>query len=267
LLGARRSVPRLRAIKRQDYSSAGRRFVDIHTHLIPSGDDGVQTIGAAVDFCREASRRGTAILYATPHVNRELPLSPEREARVRAAHAAIAEQLDGEIDYRLGFELFPTEELLTEDPRRYQLDQLEAILVECPLPHQGAPGLATAIALAEHIESASLLPVLAHPERTETVLAEPRIALDLAERGWLLQITATSLLGVHGRDVERTAWRLLDAPTAVVASDGHRSDRPPFLDVAYAAVAAELGHERADALFRGETLLPPPTVEPGSRSA
>jgi tyrosine-protein phosphatase YwqE len=70
-----------------------------------------------------------------------------------------------------------------------------------------------------------------------------------------VQITAGSMLGLHGVDAQRTAWLLLDAPLAIVASDGHRPDRPPFLDTAHAAVSARLGRRRADALFQAHALL------------
>ena len=38
-----------------------------------------------------------------------------------------------------------------------------------------------------------------------------------------------------------------------MASDGHRTTRPPFLDAAHAAVRERIG-ERADALFDGTAL-------------
>jgi protein-tyrosine phosphatase len=229
------------------------RLIDIHTHMIPSGDDGVQTVQQAVAFCREAARRGTRVLYGTPHVNPELPLSRKREAGIRDAYAEMVRRLDGALELRLGFELRPSRALLEEDPWRYRLDELEAVLVECPLPHTGE-SLAGAIELAEYIHDSGLRPILAHPERALSVIQRPQLAFELAERGWVLQITAGSMLGLHGVDAQRTAWPLLDATTAVVASDGHRPDRPPFLDTAYAAVTARLGCPRADALFRAHAL-------------
>ena len=33
------------------------RFVDVHTHMVPSGDDGAATIEEALTLCREAARR------------------------------------------------------------------------------------------------------------------------------------------------------------------------------------------------------------------
>ena len=48
--------------------------------------------------------------------------------------------------------------------------------------------------------AAGLRPVIAHPERTESVLDDPVVAEELALRGWALQVNATSLTGRHGRE-------------------------------------------------------------------
>jgi protein-tyrosine phosphatase len=87
------------------------------------------------------------------------------------------------------------------------------------------------------------------------VLDEPGLARGLAERGWLLQLNATSIVGYHGRDAADIAWSLVeDGSAALVGSDGHRAARPPFLDDAYAAATARVGEEAARPLFDGSAL-------------
>jgi protein-tyrosine phosphatase len=223
-------------------------FVDVHSHVVPSGDDGAPSVAAGIALCREAARHGTRTLYATPHVWPSLPLTPERERVVRAAHAAMAAELTGEgFDLRLGWELTPQERLLGEDPERYRLGELPAVLMEVPF----LGSLALAERLGEHVEARGLTPVVAHPERAESVLAYPQAATELAARGWLLQVNATSLLGVHGPAQAEVGWRLVEEGHArLVASDGHRSSRPPHLDEAHALARARLG-AAADALFDG----------------
>lgn len=226
-------------------------FVDVHSHVVPSGDDGAGSVEAGLDLCLEAARRGTTVLYATPHVWPSLPLTEERERVVRAAHRELAPVAAGHgLDLQLGWELTPSDDLLEEDPERYRLGALEAVLME--VPFHGS--LALAARLGEHIEASGLTPIVAHPERAERVREKLSAVASFRERGWLIQVNATSLLGAHGPEQEEAGWRLLHRGLAdVVASDGHRMSRPPFLDEAHRLARARLG-EGADPLFRGEAL-------------
>src|SRR5438128_8071382 len=223
-------------------------FVDLHSHVVPSGDDGAQSMDEGVALCEAAARHGTRTLFATPHVAAHIPPDEEREALV----AERVEELCGRtgIDLRLGWELTPIEALLDLDPRRYALEGLDVVLME--VPFTGSADLL--VALAEHTEAAGLTPLIAHPERTEAVLARPALAAELAERGWPLQVNATSLLGRHGPEREALGWQILrDGLASVVASDGHRATRPARLDDAWEVVRAELG-PRARRLFDGSAL-------------
>jgi protein-tyrosine phosphatase len=223
-------------------------FVDCHSHVVPSGDDGAATIADAVALCRGAAAHGTSILFATPHVWPHLTLTAEREAEIREAYERV--RLQAGLELRLGFELTPTSALLDDDPHRYVLEGTDCVLME--VPFNGPADVL--FALAEHTEAAGLRPVIAHPERTEAVLAEPRLARELAARGWELQVNSTSLLGRHGPEPEEIGWELIeDGIARVVASDGHRTTRAPQLDEAYALAEQRLG-ERAISLFDGTAL-------------
>lgn len=224
-------------------------FVDIHSHVVPSGDDGVGSVGEGHDLCREAARRGTRVLFATPHVWPHMLLSPEREAAVRRAFAELAPRAG--LELRLGFELSPTRALLREDLRRYALEGTDALLVEVPF----LGPIDVTVAVAERAADSGLTPVIAHPERSEEILERPQLADELAARGWVLQVNATSLVGYHGPTFEELGWELLESGTAaLVASDGHRRSRPPYLDEAFALACERLGEERALRLFDGSAL-------------
>ena len=60
-------------------------FVDVHSHVVPSGDDGVQSVEEGLALCRAAAERGTAVLFATPHVWPTLTLDPAPTPRWRRA--------------------------------------------------------------------------------------------------------------------------------------------------------------------------------------
>jgi len=232
-------------------------FVDLHSHVVPSGDDGAQSMGEGAALCEAAARHGTRTLFATPHVAAHVPPDDGREALV----AERVEELRARtrIDLRLGWELTPIAELLDLDPRRYALEGLDVVLME--VPFTGSADLL--FALAEHVEAAGLTPLVAHPERTEAVLERPVVAAKLAERGWPLQVNSTSLLGRHGPEREALGWQFVrDGLASVVASDGHRATRPARLDDAWELVRAELG-AGARRLFDGSVVgLDEPLEQP-----
>jgi protein-tyrosine phosphatase len=223
-------------------------FVDCHSHVVPSGDDGAGSIEEGLALCRSAAEHGTEVLFATPHVWPYLTLSEEREAEIRAAYEQMRERAG--LELRLGFELTPARPLLAEDPYRYVLEGTDCVLME--VPFAGPADLVFAV--GDHIEGAGLRPVIAHPERTEAVLADPRVAEELAARGWPLQVNATSLLGRHGPEPEELAWSLLERGLAgIVGSDGHRATRPAYLDEAYELAEARISIA-ALPLFDGSAL-------------
>ena len=226
------------------------RFVDIHSHVVPSGDDGVQSVSEGLSLGRDAFEHGTRVLYATPHVGPHVPPFDEsRERRIRTAFRELCERLP--LELRLGFELTPMPSLLGDDPWRFVLEGTELVLVE--IPFVGSAELF--IEVGEWVERAGLTPIVAHPERTEAVLTDPGLAEELAERGWPLQVNATSLLGYHSPEMEREGWRLIDDGLAsFVASDGHRATRPMLLDGAYELVMGRRGEEAALRLFDGSAL-------------
>jgi protein-tyrosine phosphatase len=224
-------------------------FVDVHSHVVPSGDDGAQSVGEGRTLAAQAAAHGTALLFATPHVWPHLTLTDERERAVRSAYEEVADR--AALDLRLGWELTPAPPLLEQDLGRYELPGTGAVLIE--IPFSGTAELFFEV--ADRASAQGLRVVVAHPERTEAVLEDPSVALRAAERGWLLQVNATSLLGRHGAEIESLAWRFVDESlVALIASDGHRLTRPPFLDAAYDHVAVRVGETRARSLFDGSAL-------------
>ena len=226
-------------------------YVDVHSHIVPSGDDGAPDVEKGLELCREAVRHGTRVLYATPHVWPHLVLTEERERSVRAAYAEMAPRAAGwGLELRLAFEVTPAAALLDQDLTAYAASELGTVLID--LPVSGPLDLAELV--AKRVEDCGLTPLLAHPERADGVIADPFVAAEYRDLGWLLQVNASSLLGRHGTEREETGWFLVERGLAtVVGSDGHRLTRPPYLDEAHERVRARLG-DRADALFDGTNL-------------
>jgi protein-tyrosine phosphatase len=235
-------------------------IVDVHSHLVPTGDDGVGTIDEGLELCRQAVRHGTRVLYATPHAHAgwdQFPLTAERRVLYDEAFPMMREQCATfGLDLRRGFEIYPGALPTSADLSEFGLSGSGGYLIEFPgsWTRERDP-LGLVWAEAERAERAGLQPVLAHPERCAEIAVEPEHVVRFCERGWLLALNAMSLDGRHGPQARETAWRLLELDFAdLVASDSHRASRPPQLDWAYELVARRLGAERARPLFDGSAL-------------
>jgi protein-tyrosine phosphatase len=165
----------------------------------------------------------------------EIATLPERVARLQSALDRVGVPLD----VRQGGELSPP------DVYRVGGDELEAIahgphgrrwlLLEAPLT-TAPPGLYPA---AKSLRARGYDVLVGHPERSPAFSLE-----ELGEhvrRGSVLQLNASSLVGVHGLRPQRVAIEVARSGLPfVLASDAHSPDRPPLLS-AGARVLADVG--------------------------
>ncbi|MBN2295321.1 MAG: hypothetical protein JXM70_23020 [Pirellulales bacterium] len=204
------------------------RFVDIHCHLLPGVDDGPGDWDEALLMAQQAAADGIETVIATPHhlgayrtndghsirsrtarlqefLNRQnVPLRVLPGAEVRIEADLVNRIREGEI-------------LTLADRGRY-------VLLE--LPHDVCLPIER---LLEDLGRAGLTGVLAHAERNMAVMSRPLLAESLVKSGCLLQVTAGSIMGSFGRQVEETALRLIrQGIVHFVATDAHssRSRRP-----------------------------------------
>jgi protein-tyrosine phosphatase len=234
-------------------------FVDLHTHVIPSGDDGAPNIEAGLELCREMAADGTRVVYGTPHAHPPdswFPITEERVALARRNHAVMKPRCaEFGLDLRLGWELAATG-VLVGDLGDYVLEGTRAILLELPGPWFSFDDeVAVTREQAAAIRAAGLEVVLAHPERSLGVQRRPELLLELVEEGAFVCFNADSFVGGHGEACEQCGWRLLELGIGdFVASDAHRSERPSRLREAVEAIAARHGDQRSLALAQGDAL-------------
>ncbi len=234
-------------------------FVDVHSHAVPSGDDGARSIEEAVELCGLARAGGTRVLFATPHAHAawdRYPLTLERERLFEEAFPVVSRVVSGwGLDLRRGFEVFPTE-LHDRDPHEFLLEGTRAVLLEFPGSWLDlADDSSLVLEAADRLLAVELVPVIAHPERSLGLRADFGIARALVEQGCLLCPNGDSALGENGPVAEQAFWRLLDEGlVALVASDGHSRKRPPRLDQAHHLLVKRYGEASIAMLFDGSAI-------------
>jgi protein-tyrosine phosphatase len=213
----------------------------------------------ALVLCRLAFDGGTRVLFATPHAHADwdhYPRTPQRERVFEEAFPVVRSAVAGwGLELRRGWEAFPTV-VHDRDPHDFLLEGTRAVLIEFPgswLNREDDSQLV--LEAADRILAVGLVPVVAHPERSIGLRHNLDAARRLVERGSLLCPNGDSALGDNGPAVEETFWQLIDAGlVALVASDGHRAQRPPRLDHAYRVMVERCGREAVEPLFDGSAL-------------
>jgi protein-tyrosine phosphatase len=234
-------------------------FVDVHSHTVPSGDDGARSIEEAVELCGLALAGGTRVLFATPHAHAawdRYPLSVERERLFEQALPVVSHLVSAwGLELRRGFEVFPTE-LRDRDPYEFVLEGTRAVLLEFPGSWLDlADDSSLVLEAVERLMAVELVPVIAHPERSIGLQADFGIARALVENGCLLCPNGDSALGENGPLAEQAFWRLMDEGlVALVASDGHNRQRPPRLDHAQRLLVERYGEASIEMLFDGSAI-------------
>ncbi|MFQ5724260.1 MAG: tyrosine-protein phosphatase [Terriglobia bacterium] len=221
-------------------------MIDIHSHFLPSLDDGAKSVEEAVAMIEMAAGDGTTHLVGTPHCNDRFAFSPERnrallgELQKRVGNGVVL--LSG-CDFHLSYQNL--ERVLTEKAT-YTLNQGTYLLTE--FANYGiAP---QTLNIFHRLRLNELVPIITHPERNRLLLRE-KLLRRLVEMGCPVQITAGSLTGRFGAEAQQAAERLLtERLVHFVASDAHDTrGRPPRLSRARARVAEKYGEEVARALF------------------
>lgn len=224
------------------------QMVDIHCHILPETDDGATSLEESVAMCRAAAADGIKTIVATPHMFDGVHHAPDRQtirrkiAQVMEAAGNCVEIVPGG-EVRYSYEIFQE----AEDPNtRIRLNGSSYMLLEFPFQSL-PPNIEMTIF---QILNAGITPVIAHPERNKRIQQNPKLLVDLIERGAFAQLDAGSLTKSFGPEAYQSAKRMVEAGVAhFIATDAHHQDRRrPLLSAAVAAATDIGGEEYARAM-------------------
>lgn len=222
-------------------------MIDIHCHILPSIDDGAESLEIACAMAEMAITDGITHVIGTPHASQNHPFVPEL---VKQRRDELQAKLDGRLtlatgcDFHLSFENLQD---IRHEPSRFTLNQKNYLLVEFA-EYSIPPSLDHAL---HQLQLAGLRPIVTHPERNPLIRAQPERLFHWLQQGCYSQVTAQSLHGRFGRAAQEAAERWLDGGVIhFLASDAHNTtSRPLKLKETYDLVAARRGEEVARALL------------------
>jgi protein-tyrosine phosphatase len=193
--------------------------IDLHSHLLPTVDDGSRSVAQSVTVMEEMGAHGVTDICLTPHVRagQLVHAPPKGHDEAFAALQAEAPKLPR---LHRGAEVMLDRPLPVsgQELRRCTIGGTRWLLVE--FPRMVAYDTVT-IALGRVVE-AGLLPLLAHPERYSC--CSPEAVSRWREVGARMQVDATTLLSTQSRG--QRARALVAAGLAdILAADNHGDDR------------------------------------------
>ncbi len=216
-------------------------MIDLHNHILPGIDDGAADMDEAIAMAQIAVEDGIRTIVATSHVRGDQAVSPAEIRKhvacfndeLRKRKVALRVLAGAEVYYEMPLDVFAA----------HGLAGTCSVLLE--FPHSRLPGTAESVVTA--LRHRGLLPIIAHPERNGTIIERPEMLLPLLQPGVLAQITAASLTGEMGNDVQRCAVHLLRMGAVhLIASDAHSATRrPPRMGDGVKVAARIVGRSKA----------------------
>jgi protein-tyrosine phosphatase len=229
-----------------------RAAFDLHCHILPAWDDGPKTLEVVLQMLERARKSGMETIVATPHVGRAFK-GVERPA---SSIAGAVEKLQTEIDTRnLGIKILPGAEILLGSvdllgdkgilPEWTVANEGKYALIESP--YSSWPNFGNNLIYEMMLRG--VRPIIAHPERYMDVQKDIAKIEGAVSQGALLQLTAGSILGQTGKEMNSCAMRLLDAGWVhIVSSDAHHADHA-WPGETIEAVEKRIGRARTRQIF------------------
>ena len=200
------------------------KFIDIHGHYAWDVDDGIPNKEDAYQALNVAQQNNITALVATPHVipgSHTIQDINDIKKRINELKE-MAKQFD--IQVYQGCELFLNHECIQSihNQEFIPFENTHYLLAEFDVRKELGDEDEVEEYLYE-IEVTGYTPIIAHVERYFKKKVDLDRVKNLMDCGYIIQVNASSLLGVHGNTVKKNAYDLLNNGLVhVIATDTHR---------------------------------------------
>lgn len=234
-------------------------FIDLHSHIAWDVDDGIKTKEDAIKALEQAIEDGIMGICSTPHV-----ICGKTDTNA-FQNILLRQQELMEIARKMGVYIYSGAEMFMNidfldslDNGIFQtLNESRYMLVEFDLSRD-IHYISYIDEYLDELFCRGFIPIIAHVERFFPMGLDMEMIENWLDMGCLLQTNRTSLLGFHGKRVQRNARELVkNKKIHLIASDTHRTvgNRIEKLSDAYQVVIKLTNTEYADQLFLRNPLI------------
>lgn len=250
-------------------------MIDLHCHLLPGVDDGPQTIEESIALAQKLVEDGIEQVVVTPHM-----LDGVYNVTMEQLHSGLQNLQEVLQNHNIDLQVFPGADihihsqlakLVKEQAVATIANNHKYILLE---PDNNIWGNVVEQVTFD-LQIKNITPIITHPERYHVVQENIWTLKPLAEANVPIQVTAASICGFFGKEVQKCSRELFRHNLAhIVASDAHGvRKRPPFMTEARKTMYKWLAKNQVDDIFdvypqkivTGEYIQLPPPQRPKKR--
>jgi protein-tyrosine phosphatase len=204
-------------------------MIDIHCHILPGIDDGAKTFEDSINMAKKAVSEGIQTIIATPHHRNGTYDNTKSE--IIPLVSKLNETFKKE---SINLEVLPGQECriygeILEDYHNGEILPLnidtQYMFIE--FPSSTVPRYAERLFYDIQVEG--MIPVIVHPERNAELIERPDKLYKLVKNGAATQLTASSLVGYFGKNIQKFSQQIIEANlTHFIASDAHNVNSRSF---------------------------------------
>ncbi|MHA7138184.1 tyrosine-protein phosphatase [Rossellomorea arthrocnemi] len=204
-------------------------MIDIHSHILPGIDDGAKTIYNSIDMAKQAVSEGIHTIIATPHHRNG------KYDNVKSDILPLVKEVNDRFkEEGINLEVLPGQECriygeILEDYQKGDILPLNQVsqYIFIEFPSSSVPRFTERLLYDIQVEG--LMPIIVHPERNAELMERPEKLYKLVQGGAATQLTASSLVGYFGKNVQKFSQQMIQANlTHFIASDAHNIHNRTF---------------------------------------
>lgn len=222
-------------------------FIDIHGHYAWHIDDGISTKEEANLALDIAKKNSIIKIVATPHVVPGHHTKEDIQNIRQRIHELKYCANQKNIEVYEGCELFLNHDCIgaIHDQLFIPFENTQYILVEFDVRKELGESYEVEDYLYE-IDVIGYTPIIAHVERYFKGELDTNRIEDIIDNGYVIQVNSSSLLGYHGKHIQKIAYQLINQGLVhVIASDTHRATgkRIPALQDVYNVLSKKYDYQ------------------------